>query len=53
LALLEKKQDYRTAIRINCATPAVIYWRMRVTTQGDCSFGSATATSSTQLDIRN
>jgi hypothetical protein len=44
LTALEKGQGYRTVIRTNCATPAVIYWRMLATTQDDCSFGSATPT---------
>ena len=42
--VLEKGQGYRTVIRINCATLAGIYWLMLATTQGGCSFGSATPT---------
>jgi hypothetical protein len=42
--VLGKRQGYRIVIRTNCATPAVIYWRMPATIPGGYNFGSVTPT---------
>jgi len=42
--MLRRGLAYRTVTRINCGTPAVIYYRMPGTTPDGCNFGSATPT---------